>query len=151
MRWNVRARLCRKSTLALSSWAPGERETEKTYRVPGCSLRPRIGLPSSDHVTELMSLPSTCGDNVRMHTNGIPVSCALPSFSIGVPIDRATCEPFTAVQTLRDVHDTALSSPGLQKGELKPVVAEAFPFDRAPDAHRFIAERRNIGKVVLVP
>jgi len=26
-----------------------------------------------------------------------------------------------------------------------------FPFDRAPDAHRFIAERRNIGKVVLVP
>jgi NADPH:quinone reductase-like Zn-dependent oxidoreductase len=41
--------------------------------------------------------------------------------------------------------------PALQKGELKPVVAQAFPFDRAPDAHRFIAERRNIGKVVLVP
>jgi NADPH:quinone reductase-like Zn-dependent oxidoreductase len=40
---------------------------------------------------------------------------------------------------------------GLQEGRLKPVVAEAFPFDRAPDAHRFIAERRNIGKVVLVP
>ena len=35
--------------------------------------------------------------------------------------------------------------------ELKPVVAEAFPFDRAPDAHRFIEERRNVGKVVLVP
>jgi synaptic vesicle membrane protein VAT-1 len=32
-----------------------------------------------------------------------------------------------------------------------PVIAEAFPFDRAPDAHRFIAERRNVGKVVLVP
>jgi NADPH:quinone reductase-like Zn-dependent oxidoreductase len=32
-----------------------------------------------------------------------------------------------------------------------PVVAEAFPFERAADAHRFIAERRNIGKVVLVP
>jgi NADPH:quinone reductase-like Zn-dependent oxidoreductase len=41
--------------------------------------------------------------------------------------------------------------PLLQTGDLKPVVAEAFPFDRAPDAHRFIAERRNIGKVVLVP
>jgi NADPH:quinone reductase-like Zn-dependent oxidoreductase len=40
---------------------------------------------------------------------------------------------------------------GLQGGELKPVVAAAFSFDRAPDAHRFIAERRNVGKVVLVP
>jgi NADPH:quinone reductase-like Zn-dependent oxidoreductase len=40
---------------------------------------------------------------------------------------------------------------GLQAGELRPVVAAAFRFDRAPDAHRFIAERRNVGKVVLVP
>jgi len=40
---------------------------------------------------------------------------------------------------------------GLEKGDLKPVVAEAFPFDRAPDAHRLIEERRNVGKVVLVP
>jgi NADPH:quinone reductase-like Zn-dependent oxidoreductase len=41
--------------------------------------------------------------------------------------------------------------PALQEGHLKPVVAAAFSFDQAPDAHRFIAERRNIGKVVLVP
>jgi NADPH:quinone reductase-like Zn-dependent oxidoreductase len=34
---------------------------------------------------------------------------------------------------------------------IDPVVAESFPFDQAGDAHRFIAERRNIGKVVLVP
>ena len=40
---------------------------------------------------------------------------------------------------------------GLEKGDLKPVVAEAFPFDRAPDAHRMIEERRNVGKVLLVP
>jgi NADPH:quinone reductase-like Zn-dependent oxidoreductase len=39
----------------------------------------------------------------------------------------------------------------LAAGRLRPVVAEAFPFDRAADAHRFIAERRNIGKVVLLP
>jgi synaptic vesicle membrane protein VAT-1 len=39
----------------------------------------------------------------------------------------------------------------LQAGELEPVVAESFPFERAGDAHRYIAERRNIGKVVLVP
>ena len=41
--------------------------------------------------------------------------------------------------------------PELQQGDLKPVVAEAFSVDQAPDAHRFIAERRNVGKVVLVP
>ena len=39
----------------------------------------------------------------------------------------------------------------IESGELDPIVAEAFPFDRAGDAHRFIGERRNIGKVVLVP
>jgi NADPH:quinone reductase-like Zn-dependent oxidoreductase len=41
--------------------------------------------------------------------------------------------------------------PQLESGELEPVVSESFPFDRAADAHRYIAERRNIGKVVLVP
>ncbi len=39
----------------------------------------------------------------------------------------------------------------LAAGELVPVVAESFPFDRAADAHRYLAEGRNIGKVVLVP
>jgi NADPH:quinone reductase-like Zn-dependent oxidoreductase len=40
---------------------------------------------------------------------------------------------------------------GLAGGGFEPVVAEAFPFDHAADAHRFISERRNVGKVVLVP
>ncbi len=39
----------------------------------------------------------------------------------------------------------------LETGRLEPVVAEAFPFEKAGDAHRFIAERRNVGKVVLFP
>jgi NADPH:quinone reductase-like Zn-dependent oxidoreductase len=39
----------------------------------------------------------------------------------------------------------------LESGAIDPVVAEAFPFDRAGDAHRFIGERQNIGKVVLIP
>jgi NADPH:quinone reductase-like Zn-dependent oxidoreductase len=41
--------------------------------------------------------------------------------------------------------------PDLEAGRLEPVVAEAFPFEQAGDAHRFIAERRNVGKVVLFP
>jgi NADPH:quinone reductase-like Zn-dependent oxidoreductase len=39
----------------------------------------------------------------------------------------------------------------LAAGEIEPVVAEVFPFDRAGDAHRFLQERRNVGKVVLTP
>ena len=54
--------------------------------------------------------------------------------------DRGTFEPW--IQPLRELTDA---------GVIQPVVAEAFPFDRAPDAHRFIAERRNVGKVVLTP
>lgn len=36
-----------------------------------------------------------------------------------------------------------------ESGDVKPVVAKTFPFTEAPEAHRFIHERRNIGKVLL--
>jgi NADPH:quinone reductase-like Zn-dependent oxidoreductase len=39
----------------------------------------------------------------------------------------------------------------MEDGTIQPVVAEAVPFGRAPEAHRILAERRNVGKVVLVP
>jgi NADPH:quinone reductase-like Zn-dependent oxidoreductase len=39
----------------------------------------------------------------------------------------------------------------LEAERLQPVIAEAYPFERAGDAHKFIAERRNVGKVVLFP
>jgi NADPH:quinone reductase-like Zn-dependent oxidoreductase len=39
----------------------------------------------------------------------------------------------------------------LESSRIDPVVAAAFPFAEAADAHRFIHERRNVGKVVLVP
>jgi NADPH:quinone reductase-like Zn-dependent oxidoreductase len=37
----------------------------------------------------------------------------------------------------------------LHAGRLQPIVAKTFPLERAADAHRFIQNRSNIGKVVL--
>jgi NADPH:quinone reductase-like Zn-dependent oxidoreductase len=39
----------------------------------------------------------------------------------------------------------------LADGTVKPVVHAAVPFDNAPEAHRIIGARENVGKVVLVP
>ncbi len=33
----------------------------------------------------------------------------------------------------------------------KPMVDRSFPFDEAAAAHRYIQDRKNFGKVVLVP
>jgi NADPH:quinone reductase-like Zn-dependent oxidoreductase len=39
----------------------------------------------------------------------------------------------------------------LDDGTVKPVVGGEFPFAQAGDAQDMITERRNVGKVVLVP
>jgi NADPH:quinone reductase-like Zn-dependent oxidoreductase len=39
----------------------------------------------------------------------------------------------------------------LQNARLSPLVARSYPFERVGEAHRYLAERRNIGKVVLTP
>jgi NADPH:quinone reductase-like Zn-dependent oxidoreductase len=38
-----------------------------------------------------------------------------------------------------------------QIGSIRPVIAERFPLERAAEAHHYLHERRNIGKVLLVP
>jgi NADPH:quinone reductase-like Zn-dependent oxidoreductase len=37
----------------------------------------------------------------------------------------------------------------VEQGLIRPVVAESFPLERAAGAHRYLQERKNIGKVVL--
>jgi len=39
----------------------------------------------------------------------------------------------------------------LEAGRIRPTIDEVFSFDQAARAHRRIEERRNVGKVVLVP
>lgn len=39
----------------------------------------------------------------------------------------------------------------IEDGTITPVVSDVVPFAQAPEAHRIIAQRRNVGKVILVP
>jgi NADPH:quinone reductase-like Zn-dependent oxidoreductase len=54
--------------------------------------------------------------------------------------DRGTLEPWIAPLTK-----------ALDDGTASPIVHAAVPFAEAPEAHRILAARENIGKVVLVP
>ncbi len=54
--------------------------------------------------------------------------------------DRGTLEPW--ISPLQEMMDD---------GTVKPVVAGAFGFEQAGEAQTMIVERRNVGKVVLVP
>jgi len=54
--------------------------------------------------------------------------------------DRGTLEPWITPLTK-----------ALDDGTISPVVHAAVPFAEAPKAHRILAARENIGKVVLVP
>lgn len=54
--------------------------------------------------------------------------------------DRGTVQPWiTPLRTL------------MTEGIIRPTIHAAVPFDHAPEAHRMLSERLNIGKVVLVP
>jgi NADPH:quinone reductase-like Zn-dependent oxidoreductase len=54
--------------------------------------------------------------------------------------DRETYGPF--LEPLLELIDD---------GTITPVIDESFGFDAAPDAHRRLADRKNVGKVVLTP
>jgi NADPH:quinone reductase-like Zn-dependent oxidoreductase len=54
--------------------------------------------------------------------------------------DRGTLEPWIT-PLIRALND----------GTISPIVHAAVPFAEAPEAHRILAARENIGKVVLVP
>lgn len=54
--------------------------------------------------------------------------------------DRGTLEPWITPLTM-----------ALEDQTIAPIVHAAVPFDEAPEAHRILAARENVGKVVLVP
>ncbi len=40
--------------------------------------------------------------------------------------------------------------PGLRSGELRPIIDRTFPIAQAQQAHEYVAQNKNVGKVVLV-
>ncbi len=55
-------------------------------------------------------------------------------------------EPERLVSVMADIMER------MSKGKLpKPVIAATFPLERVADAHRFLHDRANIGKVLLTP
>jgi NADPH:quinone reductase-like Zn-dependent oxidoreductase len=54
--------------------------------------------------------------------------------------DRETLEPW--ISPLREL---------LDDGTIEPLIAGSFSFEQAGDAHDMLTQRRNIGKVVLIP
>jgi NADPH:quinone reductase-like Zn-dependent oxidoreductase len=54
--------------------------------------------------------------------------------------DRETLEPW--IEPLREL---------LEDGTIDPVIAGAFPFEQAGAAQEMLTQRRNVGKVVLIP
>jgi len=121
----------------------------KSFRISYELLRPggRLVAFGASAVTsgEKRNVVTALGTVVRMPRFNLIKQMSQSKAVIGLNLltlwdDAGTLEPWIGPLTEM-----------LQDGTIKPVVAEAFPFDRAPDAHRMIAERRNVGKVVLVP
>jgi NADPH:quinone reductase-like Zn-dependent oxidoreductase len=79
----------------------------------------------------------------------------MPWFSIVRQMSQSKSVLGLNVLTLWDEHGSERWSGPLteliESGTIRPVVARTFSFEQAAEAHRFIAERRNLGKVVLVP
>ena len=121
----------------------------KSFRTSYKMLRPggRLVCYGASAVTsgEKRSLTTALRAVVRMPRFNLVKQMSASKAVIGLNMkrlwdDRGTLDAW--IEPLREL---------MNDGTIDPVVAEAFPFERAPDAHRMIAERRNVGKVVLVP
>jgi NADPH:quinone reductase-like Zn-dependent oxidoreductase len=79
----------------------------------------------------------------------------MPWFSVFRQMSASKAVLGLNVLTLWDEHGSGRWSQPLTElidaGVIRPVLARSFSFEEAGEAQRFIAERRNIGKVVLVP
>ena len=64
---------------------------------------------------------------------------------IGVNLGHLWGETAMLVGWLRRILDW------YREGKVRPTVGARFAFDRAAEAHHYIQDRKNLGKVVLLP
>lgn len=94
---------------------------------------------------ERRNLVTALGTVVRMPRFNIIKQMSESKAVIGLNMltlwkDRGTLQPW--IEPLQAM---------LDDGTIQPVVAGEFSFEHAGEAHRMISERRNVGKVVLIP
>jgi len=106
--------------------------------------RIQVATPPS-HILGLLNIVTALRTVIRMPRFSMIKQMSESKAVIGLNMltlwtDRGTLQPWIA--PLREM---------LDDGTVKPVVAGAFSFEEAGAAQSMITERRNVGKVVLVP
>jgi NADPH:quinone reductase-like Zn-dependent oxidoreductase len=130
--------------------ALGPTSFRKDYRL----LRPggRLVMYGLSEATDggRRNLPRTLGSLVRMPTATFPWWKSLNAMNENKGVFGLNMLKWWEEEGSLDRVTEPLMS-DLEAGRLEPVVAESFPFERAGEAHMFLGERRNVGKVVLFP
>ncbi len=122
----------------------------------GASFRRSYGLLRAGGRMVCFGASGVVAGERRNLVQAAKTALSMPRFNLIKQMSQSKTVIGLNVLTLWDEFQSASRWTGpltemLADGTIKPVVAQAFAFERTPDAHRFITERRNVGKVVLVP
>jgi len=133
-------------------WADRHRARRDRRRVVQALLRPAASggrlsrsAPSSVVGGEKRNLVKAAPQALRM-VRGFNL---IEQMSASKAVIASTCSRSGTTAERWRVGDAVREMNG--RRTLRPIVSDEVPFDRAADAHRIITERRNVGKVVLVP
>ena len=81
----------------------------------------------------------------------------IPEISMNVPLLKGNAlvgvfwGRFTEEEPERSEENTRRLIRMVQEGRLRPVIERTFPLERADEALAWVAERRVLGKVVVLP
>lgn len=89
-----------------------------------------------------------------------PASAAISRSGASTPARTNTTAPLTIHRYMSFEHtlDTAVAkrmaaylAAGIRLGAIRPTIGKTFDLPRAAEAHRYLEEGRNVGKIVLTP